>query len=103
MDSTVIFVEDVDIACPAGVGLFPVEDRGAVTSLDFKEAFVKAAGAANLGQSEAISVESLCLELAEAMRSGVFAEVPSVMSHICLAEGVNSVERLSAVERDCCT
>jgi len=74
-----------------------------MTSLNFKEAFVKAAGAVNLGQSEAISVESLCIELDEAMRSEVFAEVPSVTSHICLAKGVDSVERLSAVERDCCT
>lgn len=74
-----------------------------MTSLDFKEAFVKAAGAANLWQSEAISVESLCIELVEAMRSGVFAEVPSVMSHICLAEGVDSIERPSAVECDRCT
>ena len=80
-----------------------MEDRGAMTSLDFKAALVKAAGAANLGQSETISVGNLCIELVEAMRSGVFAEVPSVTSHTCLAERVDSVERLSAVERDCCT
>ena len=74
-----------------------------MTSLGFKEAFVKAAGAANLGQSEAISVESLCIELVEAMRSEIFAEAPSVTSHICLAEGVDPIERLIAVECDCCT
>lgn len=80
-----------------------MEDRGAMTSLDFKEALVKAAGAANLGQSETISVGNFCVELVEAMRSGIFGEVPSVTSHTCLAERVDSVERLSAVERDCCT
>ena len=103
MDSAVSFVEDVDVACPTGMDLSPVEDRGAITSSDFKEAFVKAAGAANLGKSEVTFVESLCIELVEAIGSGVFAKVPSVTSHICLAEGVDSVERFSAVECDCCT